>query len=150
LERYRHTQIGWVTAIGLAIGIVIVVMALLSGDESWVALLVLVLLAIALIAYSSLTVIVTDDTLYVRFGPGLIRRQYSLSEIDSSQQVRNSLFYGWGTRMTPHGWLYNVAGLDAVEVEFNTGKKIRIGTNEPQALNEALQEAVSLAHRRTH
>lgn len=150
MERYRHTQIGWVTAIGLAIGIVIVVMALLSGDESWVALLVLVLLAIALIAYSSLTVIVTDDTLYVRFGPGLIRRQYSLSEIDSSQQVRNSLFYGWGTRMTPHGWLYNVAGLDAVEVEFNTGKKIRIGTNEPQALNEALQEAVSLAHRRTH
>jgi len=150
LERYRHTQIGWVTAIGLAIGIVIVVMALLSGDESWVALLVLVLLAIALIAYSSLTVIVTDDTLYVRFGPGLIRRQYSLSEIDSSQQVRNSLFYGWGTRMTPHGWLYNVAGLDAVEVEFNTGKKIRIGTNEPQALNEALQEAVRLAHRRTH
>ncbi len=150
MERYRHTQIGWVTAIGLAIGIVIVVMALLSGDESWVALLVLVLLAIALIAYSSLTVIVTDDTLYVRFGPGLIRRQYSLSEIDSSQQVRNSLFYGWGTRMTPHGWLYNVAGLDAVEVEFNTGKKIRIGTNEPQALNEALQEAVRLAHRRTH
>jgi len=150
MERYRHTQIGWVTATGLTIGIVIVGMALLTGDESWVALLVLVLLVIALIAYSSLTVIVTDDTLHVRFGPGLIRRQYSLSEVESSRQVRNSLFYGFGTRMTPHGWLYNVSGFDAVEVEFNTGKMIRIGTNEPQALDAALQEAVRLTNRRTH
>jgi hypothetical protein len=147
--RYRHTQIGWVTLLALAAGLVIVGMALVNADENRVALVVLVLLVVAMVAYSSLTVTVTDDTLELRFGPGLIRRQYRLADVETSRVVRNRFYYGWGTRLTPHGWLYNVSGLDAVEIEFKTGKKVRIGTDEPQALDAALHEAARLAHRRT-
>lgn len=149
MERYRHTQIGWVTLTAMAAGLVIVGSALVSADENWVALAVLVLLIVAMIAYSSLTVTISDDTLEVRYGPGLIRRQYQLADVVSSKAVRNPFYYGWGTRLTPHGWLYNVSGFDAVEVEFNTGKKIRIGTDEPQTLVTAIQEATRLSRRRT-
>ncbi|MFC2009145.1 hypothetical protein ACFLUT_03730 [Chloroflexota bacterium] len=146
--RYKHRQTGWATLTAMAAGLVIVGMALVSADESWVALVVLVLLIAAMIVYSSLTVTISDDTLEVRYGPGLIRRQYQLADVVSSRAVRNPFHYGWGTRLTPHGWLYNVSGFDAVEVEFRTGKKVRIGTDEPQTLDAAIQEAVRLARRR--
>jgi hypothetical protein len=35
--------------------------------------------------------------------------------------------------------LFNVSGLDAVEVELVDGKRIRIGTDEPQALVAAIR-----------
>ncbi len=50
----------------------------------------------------------------------------------------NRWYYGWGIRLTPQGWLWNVAGLDAVELTFSNGKKFRIGTDEPGKLLEAL------------
>ncbi len=147
--RYRHTQTGWVTLTGMAAGLVIVGVALVNADENWIALAVLVLLITAMVAYSSLTVTLTDDTLEMRFGPGLIRRRYRLADVESSRVVRNRFYYGWGTRLTPHGWLYNVSGLDAVEVQFKTGRKVRIGTDEPQALDTAIREAVHASNRRT-
>ncbi len=147
--RYRHTQTGWVTLTGMAAGLVIVGVALVNADENRIALAVLVLLVTAMVAYSSLTVTLTDDTLEMRFGPGLIRRRYRLADVKSSRVVRNRFYYGWGTRLTPHGWLYNVSGLDAVEVQFKTGRKVRIGTDEPQALDTAIREAVHASNRRT-
>ena len=147
--RYRHTQTGWVTLTGMAAGLVIVGVALVNADENRIALAVLVLLITAMVAYSSLTVTLTDDTLEMRFGPGLIRRRYRLADVESSRVVRNRFYYGWGTRLTPHGWLYNVSGLDAVEVQFKTGRKVRIGTDEPQALDTAIREAVHASNRRT-
>ncbi len=147
--RYRHTQTGWVTLTGMAAGLVIVGVALVNADENRIALAVLVLLITAMVAYSSLAVTLTDDTLEMRFGPGLIRRRYRLADVESSRVVRNRFYYGWGTRLTPHGWLYNVSGLDAVEVQFKTGRKVRIGTDEPQALDTAIREAVHASNRRT-
>ncbi len=133
----------------MAAGLLIVGAALVSADEKWIALVVLVLLIVAMITYSSLTVTIMDDTLEVRFGPGLIRRRYRLADVESSRVVRNRFYYGWGTRLTPHGWLYNVSGLDAVEVQFKAGRKVRIGTDEPQTLDVAIREAVHASNRRT-
>lgn len=149
LVRYRHTQTGWVTLTGMAAGLVIVGVALVNADENGIALVVLVLLIVAMATYSSLTVTVADDTLELRFGPRLVRKRYRLADVESSRVVRNRFYYGWGTRLTPHGWLYNVSGLDAVEVEFKTGKKVRIGTDEPQTLDAAIREAVHASNRRT-
>jgi len=150
VERYRHTQIGWVTLTAMVAGLAVVGAALLNEEEKLVALVVFVLLLVAMVVYSSLTVTVTDEILEVRFGPGLIRRRYKLTDIKSSRIVRNHWYYGWGTRMTPHGWLYNVSGFDAVEVEFRTGKKIRVGTDEPQELGAAIHQAAHLKGRRGH
>ena len=75
MVQYTHTQKGWVTLTAMAAGLVIVGVALVSAEENPIALVVLVLLVVAMILYSSLTVTISDDTLEVRYGPGLIRRR---------------------------------------------------------------------------
>jgi len=55
--------------------------------------------------------------------------------------VRNKWWYGLGIRLTPHGWLYNVSGLDAIEIVRRSGKTFRVGTDEPKALAAALRAA---------
>jgi len=89
--------------------------------------------------FSSLTVEISDEELYHYFGPGFWKKTYLLSEIETVTQVRNSWIFGWGIRLTPHGWLYNVSGLDAVQIELRSGRKVRIGTDDPGGLLSALR-----------
>jgi hypothetical protein len=84
--------------------------------------------------FGSLTVEVTDEELKHWFGPGFWKKSYLLVDIESATQVKNSWIFGWGIRLTPHGWLYNVSGLDAVQIELCSGRTFRIGTDEPTEL----------------
>jgi hypothetical protein len=88
--------------------------------------------------FGSLTVEVDDEELRHWFGPGFWKKSYQLLDIESATVVRNSWIYGWGIRFTPHGWLYNVSGLDAVQLQLRSGRKLRIGTDDPQGLIEAI------------
>jgi hypothetical protein len=92
--------------------------------------------------FGTLTVDVSKDRVVVWFGPGLIRRTLPVADIRDARAVRNKWWYGWGIRLTPHGWLFNVAGLDAVELELASGRKFRIGTDEPQVLLNAIRTAM--------
>jgi len=74
----------------------------------------------------------------VFFGPGLIRRRIPLRRIREVRVVRTPWYYGWGIRLTPTGWLWNVSGLDGVEVQFDDGHRFRVGSDEPNRLSEAL------------
>ncbi len=56
--------------------------------------------------------------------------------------VRNPWYYGWGIRLTPLGWLYNVSGLSAVDVVLEDGRHVQIGTDQPEALERALHQVV--------
>ena len=87
--------------------------------------------------------VIGEDEVEARFGPGPIRKRFKLNEIESCQVVRNHWYYGWGIRLTPHGVLYTVSGLDAVEIKLRTGKKFRIGTDVPQELEEAIRQAIT-------
>ena len=58
-----------------------------------------------------------------------------------TNQVRNSWIQGWGVRKVTRGWMYNVWGLDAVEIELNSDEVFRIGTDDA----DALQAAISLS-----
>jgi len=55
--------------------------------------------------------------------------------------VHNHWYYGRGIKLTPHGWLFNVSGFDAVEIQLKNGRKYRIGTDEPDALLAAIESA---------
>ena len=93
--------------------------------------------------FSSLTVEVDGEELRHHFGPGFWKKTYLLDEIESIKQVRNSWIFGWGIRITPHGWLYNVSGLDAVQIQQRSGRKFRIGTDDPQGVIDAISQKVS-------
>ena len=119
--------------------------ALINGWDSLVAFSLygtsFVLLVLAWL-FGSLTVEVDGDELRHFFGPGFWKKTYQLQEIESVKQVRNSWIFGWGIRLTPHGWLYNVSGLDAIQVQLRSGRKFRIGTDDPSDLVEALEKSV--------
>ena len=142
IERYKHTQVGYLIIATMAAVMVLIGIVLANAGINWIAIGVLVVIAVALVLFSSLTVVIGEDEVEVRFGPGLIRKRFSLNEIESCQVVKNPWYYGWGIRLTPHGWLFRVSGFYAVEIKLRTGKKFRIGTDVPQELEEAIRQAI--------
>ncbi len=143
IERYKHTQVGYLIIAVMAAVIVLIGVILAITGINWIAIGVLVVIMVALGLLSSLTVVIEEDGVEVRFGPGLIRKRFELSEIESCQVVKIPWYYGWGIRLTSHGWLYRVSGFDAVEIKLRTGKKFRIGTDVPQEFEEAIRQAIT-------
>lgn len=118
------------------------ILAGISLQVGWnpVSVIVEIILLVTAFLFYSMTVSVTKGELVIRFGPGLIRKRVPLSRIRDARIVRNPWYYGWGIHLTPHGWLYNVSGLAAVEVDYISGGCFRIGTDDPQGLVRALKE----------
>ncbi|WP_263787702.1 hypothetical protein [Salinibacter grassmerensis] len=143
--RYRHTQIGYVTGGVMLAALVLIYYAFMVEDGALGVFGYTMLGAFGLLAvlFSSLTVTVTDRELMFYFGPGFWTRRFALDDIVGVEVVRNSALHGWGIRYTHHGWLYNVSGLQAVEMTVRGNGQIRIGTDEPDALKQALEEATA-------
>ncbi|HUI97832.1 MAG TPA: hypothetical protein VLX44_18895 [Xanthobacteraceae bacterium] len=78
------------------------------------------------------------DELRWQFGPGLLRYRLARADIATSQVVRNSWLNGFGIRMRPGFRLYNVSGLDAVELRLANGD-IRLGSDDAEQLAAALK-----------
>ena len=105
---------------------------------------VMALILFILASFSTLTVATDEQFLKVRFGWGLFRKKFLLTEIVAVRKVKNQWYYGWGIRFWfwPRMWIFNVSGFDAVELTMKNGNIYRIGTDEPGVLAEALQEVV--------
>lgn len=144
---YKHTQVGYVTiSVGAAVVAAIILKAWFQGWGAFdwkLHLLVgggiLVIVAI----FSSLTVQVTKTHLLWRFSVPLVRNSIALSEIVSTSVVRNPLYYGLGMHMISRGWIYNVSGLSAVDIELRDGTRVRLGTDEPFALSAAIKDGTA-------
>lgn len=147
---YQHTQFGTVIVASCGFAVLFMVALLLpvilAGAPAQVALITLIPMLLivvpVMVLFGSLTIQVEEDQVRWRFGPGPIRGSLRLAEIEDAQIVRNRWWYGWGLRlMLGGGRLYNVSGLDAVELRLTNGKRVRLGTDEPQRLLGAIQEA---------
>jgi hypothetical protein len=112
------------------------------GTMGQYGILVTAIVFIVLRMFSSLNVIVTPLEVRASFGPGWIKRRIPVSSIISAKAVQNSWLMGWGVRVIPHGMMFNVSGLDAVELELRSGGVFRIGTDEPERLELAIREAM--------
>jgi len=139
---YEHTQPGYLLAgaIGGA-GLLILGLMLVLGPNPVPAIVLCILVAV-IATMARLTVAVTSEDLRIRFGPvGLIRKQWPVKEIVSVTPVTNPWYYGYGIHYTPRGTLYNVSGRYAVEVLLFSGVTFRIGTDEPETLCRAIEQA---------
>lgn len=137
MARYRHTQIGWVTLASLLAGVVLVGGIGLAAQMAVFAVPAAILALVGLL-FASMTVELDDQALKFHFGPGLIRKRIALERIRHWAPVSNPWYYGWGIHYIPGGLLYNVSGFEAVELVLDDGERIRVGTDEPQALCNAL------------
>lgn len=140
--QYRHTQIGSVILATISGAMVLILLLMDLYEFNWIPLIVLAILAICVVLFATLTVEIDQEHLRIQFGPGFIRKKFPLQDIESHQVVKNHWFYGWGIRRTPHGWLWNVSGLDAVELLLKNGKRFRIGTDDPEGLARAIQQSL--------
>ena len=138
---YIHTQVGYILRIGLCAGAIIYPILLflsLGTAMNVISGLVAVFMFLIGWVFGSLTVQVTPTTLKWHFGPGFWNKSIERDQIESVRAIRTKWWYGFGIRLTPHGWLYNVQGLDAVQVTDKNGKSTVIGTDEPESLVHAL------------
>ncbi len=125
-------------------GALVLIASLMAVYEFyWTTVIVLIVLTICLGLFATLTVEIDEETLGIRFGPGVIRKRFPLKDIESCQVVTNHWYYGWGIRLTPHGGLYNVSGFNAVELQIKGGKKYRIGTDDPEGLAGAIRYSIA-------
>jgi hypothetical protein len=138
---YRHTQIGW-AILGVVAAVAVLVLPRLPAAGTGVpGGPLLVVLALVVLLFSTLTVEVDGEAIRLRFGIGLVRKRIGLAEVRAWQAVRNPWYSGWGIRLARGGVLWNVSGFDAVELVLADGRRFRIGTDEPSALVSAIAQA---------
>ena len=141
---YKHVQFG--TLVVSLFVAAIVLLALLGFIVEWhtVTIGVLLTLLVCVALFYSLTVEISNDHLGIHFGVGIVKKRFEIKDIEKAYPVRNRWYYGWGIRLIQHGWLYNVSGLDAIEIVMSSGKRYRIGTDQPCELAQAVNEASKL------
>lgn len=152
LVRYSRVQRSYVWLL-LVAAIVVAVSAAVAASSGgtgvgWVVLVGVTVLAL-LSVFSRLTVVVVPTAVVAHFGWGWPRRRVELDRIVAVRPVRNKWWYGYGVRKVPNGWMYNVAGLDAVELELAEGRVFRIGTDDVQPLVAALVPMIGRSDDRT-
>ena len=142
---YRHTQhssllplVMSITGVGTLLLIVLPATRPIElGVRLTVAVAAVVMIVSGLV-FSTLTIAIDDERLSWRFGLGLFRKSVPLAEVVSAEPVRTTWIEGWGIHLTWRGWLYNVAGHNAVRVVLRSGNSFLLGTDEPMKLAEAL------------
>ncbi|MGB4291843.1 MAG: hypothetical protein WBJ37_03035 [Bacteroidales bacterium] len=148
MQQYRFTQPGT-----FSIAILIPVFGLMlflmfsSGLNDTIQIAIFVFTALILLMgillFYKITIYIDERQVYFKMGCGLISKRYNLDEIKSCKTVRNPLLYGIGLRKIPGGWLYNVSGLDAIELEFKNSRSIvRIGTNKPEEVASIINRLI--------
>ena len=115
--------------------------AFLSQRTLWPSVAVMVVLIAVEVVFKSLTVEVSEQELRWYFGPGFWSYRLPLDQVETVAVVRNHWWNGFGIRMRPGFRLYNVSGLDAVELRLKSNEIRRIGTDDPKGLAEALKAA---------
>lgn len=144
---YVHRQSSRLMLIILLLPVVVVAIVAWASRLWWLYLLVIALVLLAW-TFSSLTIEVNERELSSYFGPGLWHKRVPLGDIASVERTTSSVIEGWGIHITTRGMLYNVAGRDAVEVRLATGRRFRLGTDDPDGLLAALSAQLGRARER--
>jgi hypothetical protein len=146
VTRYKHTQIGypliWFPAAASVLSAIGATFELSPHRE--ILLVVSIVFLITIPLFYKLTITADDETLLWSFGEGIIRKKVRVVEIAGCEPVRVHWWYGWGIHLTPYGWLYNVAGWDAVAITLQVGRKFALGTDDPQGLTDAIRHCAGI------
>ena len=140
-DHYEHKQIGTLMVAVLCLGAAAAGTAAFMNPTAgrWIGLAIAFSCVGLAWLFSSLTVIVDGEDVQWFFGPGAWKYRMSRGDIANVSIVRNSPLSGFGIRTRPGFRLYNVSGLDAVELHLKNGDVRRIGTDDASGLAAALR-----------
>jgi hypothetical protein len=103
-------------------------------------------LGLIYVLFYGMTTTVDSKRISISYGVGLIRKSFSVKNIESVSVVSNPWYYGWGIRLIPNGWLYNISGYAGIEITFRDRKSvIRIGSAAANNLKRAIQDAIKVS-----
>ena len=148
-QSFRSNRIAVVAGVAAVLGCGGALFAL--WREAWATrapLLPLVILGAvsALLFLGELRVEVRETALWVRLFP-LTRQHRFAWETIRSCEARNyrplAEYGGWGIRCGRGGKAYNVSGNRGVQLEFQDGKRLLIGSQRADALAEAIRARCS-------
>ncbi|HNP75203.1 MAG TPA: hypothetical protein PKL09_02430 [bacterium] len=153
MTSYKHTQIGYLMIIvTLAVLVFFAWVQITARAEppsvdsgaNFLVTATMILILFVLASFMTLTTAIDKKYLRLRFGYGIFRKKFLLSDIISAKQVKNHWYYGWGIRLCLGSkmWVYNISGFDAVEIVMKNEKIYRLGTNTPNELVAAIQRAM--------
>jgi hypothetical protein len=155
MNEYRHTQRGRLGLLMVVLAVVetvqvsaiLVAVGIVKEGAATVAVCVVIMAVVAALLigcgkiFSSMTVQVRDGRLEWWFGRGFPRYSRFLSEIEEAR-VWTPRGFALGIHSTRDGRLYNVWGMKGVRVVMRSGKAFILGTDEPEALEAALDAAL--------
>lgn len=143
---YVHTQRSVLLPAIVGLSALVPILIVLAGPRhdsltglAWPLVLVVLIVLASAVSFSSLTIGVDDRELLWHFGLGMLRKSIPLAEITRVESATTSTFDGLGIHYTMRGWLYNVAGRRAVLITLRDGRRLMLGTDEPERLVAALR-----------
>lgn len=106
--------------------------------------LVFTICALILLLLGRLVTELRGDSLRWHYGwLGWPRWRVDLDDIVTVEPARSSWFEGWGIRTTGEGMLYNSSGTQAVRLTLRDGRRLRLGTRDPQRLAQLLRDRLA-------
>jgi len=150
---YKHTQFSYLMLIvTLAVLLLFAWLYMTASAEpvstdsgpNFAITSIMALILFILASFVTLQVIIDGEYLRIKFGFGIFQKKFSLTDIMAVKTVKNHWYYGWGIRiwLWPKMWIYNVSGFDAVEIKLKNGKTYRIGTDEPEKLEQTILHSI--------
>ncbi len=137
---------GWVIIGALGGALILDLWWLVVIREQWVPGVFVVvpatvaaILLFSLFIFRAMTIEVDSTTLRWWFGGRLWTHSVAINEIEAVVSVQTRFWHGWGIHRVSGGWLYNVSGRSAVEIRLRGGKLLRLGTDEPERLLNAIR-----------
>ena len=114
---YEHTQGSRLLLMSVVFYLplaAVILIAIAVGEDggNLVATVLMAVVAITavLVVFSTLSVEVTPAVVQMSWRFGWPRKAIERADIISHEVVRNPWWYGWGIRLTRHGWMWNIMG----------------------------------------
>ncbi|NEN24958.1 hypothetical protein G3O08_15765 [Cryomorpha ignava] len=146
MAQYKEFQFAWWIFILIPIWFTVAIpyFSLDSGMTLNTFLIASAIFIVVGLLFFGMKTYVDDTKIRIAFGIGLIRKTIHLNNVKAVETVRNKWYYGWGIRLIPNGWLYNISGLDGVEIKRKDSVSvIRVGSKQADVLRKAIFEGIS-------
>ena len=145
--KYTERQIGWIVIVP-ALGILVLLLIFYinqwgNNPISYSGLLIMsTIFIISLLLFFQMRTSVDNKKIRISYGIGLIKI-IDIHNIERIEIVRNKWYYGLGIRIIKNGWLYNIQGLNAIELKMKNSKSIiRIGTVDNKKLKKEIESKI--------
>jgi len=148
METKKYTQFGTFSVtimlpLFLLFSGLLIKSGLSNSPDFYILLILVIVFLICLLVFYKLTIIIDDKFVTFKLGIGLVSKSYKIADLKSCKPIATSVWNGIGIRMLPNGWLYNVSGLKAIELQFANKKSIvQIGTNKPDEISQLIQSLI--------